>query len=129
MIGYSVDTFKLKKQIIKFIAIILAFFYGSLLTGCQKSKNDKIIFVTSCYPVNIIALNLTENVDGTEVINMSENQQVLKENNLINKIFYVKVNIFSKIVTFLTKKLPFKTRFRYSLASRSISKLVIVKVA
>lgn len=38
----------------------------------------------------------------------------------------LKVNIFSKIVTFLTKKLPFKTRFRYSLASRSISKLVIV---
>lgn len=65
----------MKKQIIKFIAIILAFFYGSLLTGCQKSKNDKIKFVTSCYPVNIIALNLTENIGGTEVINMSENQQ------------------------------------------------------
>lgn len=38
----------------------------------------------------------------------------------------LKVNIFSKFVTFITKKLPFKTRFRYSLASRSIGKLVIV---
>lgn len=38
----------------------------------------------------------------------------------------LKVNLFSKFITFITKKLPFKTRFRYSLASRSIGKLVIV---
>lgn len=38
----------------------------------------------------------------------------------------LKVNFFSKFVTFITKKLPFKTRFRYSLASRSLGKLLIV---
>lgn len=38
----------------------------------------------------------------------------------------LKVNFFSKFVTFVTKKLPFKTRFRYSLASRSLGKLLIV---
>ena len=38
----------------------------------------------------------------------------------------LKVNLFSRFVTFLTKKLPFKTRFRYSLASRSLGKLLIV---
>ncbi|MBR0423287.1 MAG: zinc ABC transporter substrate-binding protein [Clostridia bacterium] len=65
----------MKKQSIKFIALILAFFYGTLLTGCQKSKSNTVKFVTSCYPVNVIALNLTENIDGVEVINMSENQQ------------------------------------------------------
>ena len=64
-----------KKQVVKFIALIMVFFYGGLLTGCQKSKNSNIKFVTSCYPVNIIALNLTENIEGVEVINMSENQK------------------------------------------------------
>ncbi len=38
----------------------------------------------------------------------------------------LKVNFFSKLVTLITKKLPFKTRFRYSLASRSLGKLIIV---
>ncbi len=38
----------------------------------------------------------------------------------------LKVNIFSKFITFITKKLSFKTRFRYSLASRSLGKLIIV---
>lgn len=38
----------------------------------------------------------------------------------------LKVNLFSRFVTFITRKLSFKTRFRYSLASRSIGKLVIV---
>ena len=64
----------MKKHLIKSIALLLIVFYGALLTGCQRSKNNKIKFVTSCYPVNIIALNLTENIDDVEVINMSENQ-------------------------------------------------------
>lgn len=38
----------------------------------------------------------------------------------------LKVNLFSRFISFITKKLPFKTRFRYSLASRSIGKLIIV---
>ncbi len=65
----------MKKHVIKFIALLLVFFYGGLLTGCQKSKNSKTKFVTSCYPVHIITLNLTENIEGIEVINMSENHQ------------------------------------------------------
>lgn len=38
----------------------------------------------------------------------------------------LKVNLFSKFVTFITKGLPFKTRFKLSLASRSLGKLIIV---
>ncbi|MEG1705201.1 MAG: ABC transporter permease [Clostridia bacterium] len=48
--------------------------------------------------------------------------QLLKEGSNL------KVNLFSKIVSFLTRKLPFKSRFRYSLASRSLSKLLIVTI-
>ncbi len=40
----------------------------------------------------------------------------------------LKVNLFSKLVNLLTKLLPFKQRFKYSLASRSIGKLLIVTV-
>ncbi|MBQ2672041.1 MAG: zinc ABC transporter substrate-binding protein [Clostridia bacterium] len=64
----------MKKHLIKSIALFLIIFYGALLTGCRRSGNNKIKFVTSCYPVNIITLNLTENIEGVEVINMSENQ-------------------------------------------------------
>lgn len=38
----------------------------------------------------------------------------------------LKVNIFSRFVTFITKGLPFKMRFKLSLASRSLGKLFIV---
>lgn len=38
----------------------------------------------------------------------------------------LKVNFFSRFITFITKKLSFKSRFRYSLASRSLGKLIIV---
>ena len=40
----------------------------------------------------------------------------------------LKVNIFSKLLTKLTKPLPFNQRFKYSLAFRSIGKLFIVTV-
>src|SRR5574344_236811 len=38
----------------------------------------------------------------------------------------LKINLFSRLVAVLTKKLPFKLKFRYSLASRSLGKLFIV---
>jgi putative ABC transport system permease protein len=40
----------------------------------------------------------------------------------------LKVNMFSKFVAFITRKLNFKTRFKLSLASRSIGKLFVVTV-
>jgi len=40
----------------------------------------------------------------------------------------LKVNLFSKIVNLITRVLPFKQRFKYSLASRSLGKLFIVTV-
>ena len=40
----------------------------------------------------------------------------------------LKVNFLSKLVTKLTKKLPFNYRFKYSLASRSLGKLFIVSL-
>lgn len=46
--------------------------------------------------------------------------QLLKEGSNL------KVNLLSRFVTFVTRKLPFKTRFKLSLASRSLGKLLIV---
>ena len=40
----------------------------------------------------------------------------------------LKVNLFSKISNKLTSKLPFQYRFKYSLASRSLGKLLIVSL-
>ena len=40
----------------------------------------------------------------------------------------LKVNIFSKLVNLITRILPFKQRFKYSLASRSLGKLLIVSL-
>lgn len=40
----------------------------------------------------------------------------------------LKVNLFSKIVNLITRVLPFKQRFKYSLASRSLGKLLIVTI-
>lgn len=40
----------------------------------------------------------------------------------------LKVNFLSKLVNFITRLLPFKQRFKYSLASRSLGKLFIVTV-
>lgn len=48
--------------------------------------------------------------------------QLLKEGSNL------KVNFLSKFVNLMTKPLPFKNRFKYSLASRSIGKLFIVTV-
>ena len=40
----------------------------------------------------------------------------------------LKVNFLTKITNFITKKMKFEKRFKYSLASRSISKLLIVSI-
>lgn len=48
--------------------------------------------------------------------------QLLKEGSNL------KVNFLSKIVNIVTKPFPFKNRFKYSLASRSIGKLLIVTI-
>lgn len=45
------------------------------LCGCKKEKAKKTKIVTSCYPVYIMALNLTDGIDDIEVLNMSENQK------------------------------------------------------
>ncbi|MDD3341210.1 MAG: ABC transporter permease [Bacilli bacterium] len=47
---------------------------------------------------------------------------------LLKEGSHLKVNLLSKITNFLTKKLSFESRFRYSLASRSLGKLLIVSL-
>lgn len=41
-------------------------------TGCNK-KESSVNFVTSCYPVHIIAMNIADGVDDVEIKKMSEN--------------------------------------------------------
>ena len=57
----------------KYFAIIMALGICFLAFGCQKEKTENLKFVTSCYPVYIMALNLTDSIDGVEVLNMTEN--------------------------------------------------------
>lgn len=47
---------------------------------------------------------------------------------LLKEGSHLKVNIMSKVVNFFTRILPFKQRFKYSLASRSLGKLLIVTI-
>ncbi len=57
----------------KYFAIILVLFMCFFANGCQKEKNSSNLrFITSCYPVYIMVLNLTDNISGAEVINVSE---------------------------------------------------------
>ena len=48
--------------------------------------------------------------------------QLLKEGSNL------KVNLLSKLVNKITKPLPFDYRFKYSLASRSLGKLLVVSL-
>lgn len=57
----------------KYLAIILTFFICFFASGCQKENSRKLKFVTSCYPVYIMTINLTDNIDGVEVFNITEN--------------------------------------------------------
>lgn len=60
------------RKIISIISLLLACVFAS---GCQKNYAKKTTYVASCYPVYIIALNLIDGIEGTEVIHMSENHK------------------------------------------------------
>lgn len=47
---------------------------------------------------------------------------------LLKEGSHLKVNLLSKVVNLVTRILPFKQRFKYSLASRSLGKLFIVTI-
>ncbi len=57
----------------KYFATTLALLFCFFASGCQKEKNENLKFVTSCYPVYVMAINLTNNVNRVEVLNISEN--------------------------------------------------------
>lgn len=56
----------------KFVTSILSSISLFALTGCEKKENN-INFVTSCYPVHVIAMNIADGVEGVEIKKMSEN--------------------------------------------------------
>ena len=60
------------KLLSKIAAPILSVLSLFMLTGCGK-KESKVNFVTSCYPVHIIAMNIADGVEGVEIKKMSEN--------------------------------------------------------
>lgn len=60
------------KKIVSIISALLVCIFAS---GCQKNLAKQTRYVASCYPVYIIALNLIDGIEGTEVIHMSENHQ------------------------------------------------------
>lgn len=60
------------KKIVSIISALLVCIFAS---GCRKNLAKQTRYVASCYPVYIIALNLIDGIEGTEVIHMSENHQ------------------------------------------------------
>ena len=56
----------------KFLSILCVVFLCAVMTGCSGGKSDKLKFVTSCYPVHIMTLNITEGVENVEIVPMSE---------------------------------------------------------
>lgn len=69
------------KKIIRLILILA--FAGMILSGCskasistneQKEKTDKYTIVTSFYPIYISAINITRDIPGVEVVNMTKPQ-------------------------------------------------------
>ncbi len=59
----------------KIISIMSALLVCIFVSGCRKNFAKQTRYVASCYPVYIIALNLIDGIEGTEVIHMSENHQ------------------------------------------------------
>lgn len=70
------EEFHLRLKSRKLLSLCtLLIFICSVLCGCKKEEPKKTKIVTSCYPVYIMALNLTEGLDDVEVLNMSENHK------------------------------------------------------
>ena len=61
-------------KIKKFLLLTSAVISALLISGCGKQEDKSAIkYVTSCYPVHIIAMNLVEGIDNVELVKMSEN--------------------------------------------------------
>lgn len=58
---------------IMFILSVLSYGIIKVSGRNQKIKEEKVTIVTSFYPMYIIALNLTQNIDNVEVINLTDN--------------------------------------------------------
>ena len=43
-----------------------------IFSGCKKVQDETFKIVTSCYPVYIMALNITKDIPNTKVMNMCE---------------------------------------------------------
>ena len=70
------EEFHLRLKSRKLLSLCtLLIFICSVLCGCKKEEPKKTKIVTSCYPVYIMALNLTDGLDDVEVLNMSENHK------------------------------------------------------
>lgn len=55
--------------------IFLLFLMIFVLTGCGKTQDDgKLKIVTSFYPMYIDAINIAGNIDGVEIVNLTEPQ-------------------------------------------------------
>lgn len=50
--------------------MVLSFCLIFGLTGCNKNGSGKTSIVTSCYPIYIMTLNITKNIDSVQVSNM-----------------------------------------------------------
>lgn len=59
----------------KIITVLLSFLMCVSFCGCGKTEKKSKNFVTSCYPIYIMALNLTQGIDDVQVLNMSEHHK------------------------------------------------------
>jgi ABC-type lipoprotein release transport system permease subunit len=112
---------------------ILGFTLGELLSGKVTSlflsyynvplNNFTIDFkyLSECIMIPIIILSALSYLIALIMLRKKPLALLKEGSNL-------KVNLLSKFINFITKLLPFKQRFKYSLASRSFGKLLIVTI-
>lgn len=99
------------------IATILRSYYAVPLTNYSINLN----YLTTSVFTPMLVLSLLSYIIALIMLRKKPLQLLREGSNL-------KVNIFSKLLTKLTKPLPFNGRFKYSLAFRSIGKLFIVTI-
>lgn len=108
-----------------FIGTLLSKTIGKLYTSFYTLPIDNVTFnfkyLYNCVILPLIILSILSYIISLYMLRKKPLKLLKEGSNL-------KVNLFAKIVSKLTSKLSFKNRFKYSLASRSFGKLLIVMI-
>lgn len=101
------------------LSIILSKYYVSYYTLPIDKFSFNFNYLINCVITPLIVLSFLSFIISIYMLKKKPLELLKEGSNL-------KINWFSKVVSRLTKRLSFKSRFKYSLAARSFGKLLIV---